>query len=151
MIFDRTAEDVEKAIQIRAQKVQKSQELTNEDVLALERGTLTINTLNRIETRTGVLNELFEEDKYFVEDIITKLWDYTDFFKQVDFDRIVENVKKLVKAYIVYDYTPQIKDNNFSKYQTLNTIEKILHDLDVMISDVKSHYRECGAYECGGE
>ena len=32
---------------------------------------------------------------------------------------------------------------------TLNDVEKILYDLDVMINNVKSHYRECGTFESG--
>ena len=31
----------------------------------------------------------------------------------------------------------------------INALEKILFDLDVMINDVKSHYRECGTFESG--
>ena len=67
MIFDRTAADVEEAIRIRKEKVQKMQDLTEEEINILERGTLTINTLNRIEEKQEELKNLFEQDFYFVD------------------------------------------------------------------------------------
>ena len=151
LIYNRTESDVEKAKRIRTEKVQTFAELTPEDIEILERGTLTINTLNRIEQKQEELKNLFEEDFYFVDEIANKHWDYTDYFKQSDFDRILLNLERLVKAYLTYTSTPNIPDGNYRKYQTINDAEKILFDLDLMISDIKSHYRECGITECGEE
>lgn len=151
MIFDRTQNDVNAAIHIREEKVQKFQELSEEEIQTLEKGTLTINSLNRIEEKQEELKNLFEENFYFVEDIKNKSWGYSDFFLQEDFDRILSNLEKLVKAYFVYANTPKIPDSNYRKYQTINDVEKILYDLEVMIIDVKSNYRECGTFECGEE
>lgn len=151
MIYDRTAHDVQEAIRIRAEKVQQMADLTEEEINILERGTLTINTLNRIEEKQQELKNLFEEDYYFVDKIENKHWDYSNYYKQSDFDRILFNLDMLRKAYFVYKSTPQIPGNNYRHYKTINDAEKILHDLDVMISDVKGNYRECGMFECGEE
>ncbi len=151
MIFDRTQTDIDNAVKIRKEKVQTFQSLTDKDVATLERGLLTINTLNRIEEKQEELKNLFEEDYYFVDKIEHKTWTYTDYFKQADFDRILFNLEMLKKAYFVFSNTPEIPDNNYRKYQTINDAEKILFDLDLMINDVKSHYRECGTFECGEE
>lgn len=151
LIYNRTEADVENAKRIRAEKVQQGVDLTASEVEILERGTLTINTLNRIEEKQEELKNLFEEDFYFVDKITNKHWDYTDYFKQSDFDRILTNLEMLVKAYLVYTSTPAIPDGNYRKYETINDAEKILFDLDLMINDVKSHYRECGTIECGEE
>lgn len=151
LIYDRTEADVENAKRIRAEKVQQGLDLTASDVEMLERGTLTINTLNRIEEKQEELKNLFEEDFYFVDKIECKNWTMSDYFKQSDFDRILTNLEMLVKAYLVYTSTPAIPDGNYRKYETINDTEKILFDLDLMINDVKSHYRECGATECGEE
>ena len=151
MIFDRTQNDVDTAIRLRREKVQMFQELTDKEILTLEKGTLTINTLNRIEEKQEELKNLFEEDFYFVDEIKNKSWGYSDFFLQEDFDRILVNLENLINAYFVYTNTPKIPDNNYRKYQTINDVEKILSDLDIMISDVKSHYRECGTFESGEE
>lgn len=151
LIYDRTEADVENAKRIRAEKIQQGFDPDEMDVETLERGSLTINTLNRIEEKQEELKNLFEADFYFVDDITNKHWDYTDYFKQSDFDRILHNLDALVKAYLTYTSTPNIPERNFRKYQTINDAEKILFDLDLMISDVKSHYRECGEIECGEE
>jgi hypothetical protein len=132
-------------------KVQKFAELSSEDIEQLERGFLTINTLNRIEEKQQELKNLFDADAYFVEDFENKSWTYTDYFKQDDFDRILDNLSKLKRAYFVYSTTPQVTDNNYRRYQTINVVEHILNDLDLMISDVKSHYRQCGNVECREE
>lgn len=149
MIFDRTQNDVDTAILLRREKVQNFQQLTESEIATLERGTLTINTLNRIEAKQELLRELFNEMGYWDTPIITKQWDYSEFFKQEYFDRILNNVKILRKAFFIYKHTPDMPDNNYRKYQTINDVEKIIYDLDVMINDVKSHYRECGTFESG--
>lgn len=158
MIFDRTQEDVDTAIRLRNEKVKfdpitmqpiNPEKLTESEIATLEKGMLTINTLNRIEAKQEELKNLFEEDFYFVGEIIHKYWNNTGTFKQEDFDRILYNLEMLKKAYFVYSNTPKIPNNNYRQYQVINDVEKILDDLDIMISDVKSHYRECGTFECG--
>lgn len=151
MIFNRTQTDIDNALNIRVKKVQKFAELSSEDIEQLERGFLTINTLNRIEEKQQELKNLFDADVYFVEDFENKSWTYTDYFKQDDFDRILDNLSKSKRAYFVYSTTPQVTDNNYRRYQTINAVEHILNDLDLMISDVKSHYRQCGNVQCGEE
>ena len=151
MIFDRTQADIDRAIDIRANKVQKNIELSKSDIAQLERGFLTINTLNSIENKQQELKNLFNSDAYFVKDFENRVWTYTDYFKQADFDRILNNLNKLKKAYFVYSTTSLVSDDNYRRYQTINAVEHILHDLDVMLSDLKSHYRQCGDTECGGE
>lgn len=158
MIFDRTQNDVDTAIRLRNEKVKfdpvtmqpiNPEELTESEIAILEKGTLTINTLNRIEEKQQELKDLFIQDAYFVGDIYNKTWADTDLFKQEDFDRILENIETLKKAYFVYKDTPEIPENNYRKYQVINDVEKILDDLDVMINDVKANYRFCGELECG--
>lgn len=150
MIFDRTQYDIDTAIALR-NKLGSGGELTDSEIAQIERGTLTINTLNRIEEKQSELKNLFEADAYFVGDITNRVWTYTDYFLQSDFDRILDNLDKLRKAYFVYKSTPNVSNKNFTQYKTINEVEHILNDLDLMISDVKSHYRECGDVICGEE
>lgn len=149
MIFDRTQNDVDTAIRLRIEKVQNFQELTESEIATLEKGTLTINTLNRIENKQEILKGLFNEMGYWNTSISTRQWAYTDIFEGAQFDRILHNLEVLRQAFFVYKDAPNMPDSNYRKYQTINDVEKILYDLDVMISDVKSHYRECGTFESG--
>jgi hypothetical protein len=149
MIFDRTQSDVDAAIRLRNEKVKIFQELTEEDVEILERGTLTTNTINRIEQKQDDLKNLFNGMGYFNTNIQNKSWDFDEIFYGYDFERIVNNTNILKNAFFVYSGTPQTPSPSYD-YKTFNDLEKILYDLDVMINDVKSHYRECGTFECGG-
>lgn len=151
MIFDRTQNDVDTAIVLRREKVQTFQELTESEIAILEKGTLTINTLNRIESKQDELKNLFNDMGYWNTPISTRQWAYTDIFKGTQFDRILYNLEILREAFFVYKNTPNMPDDNYRKYQTINDVEKILYDLDVMINDVKSNYKECGSFECGEE
>lgn len=151
MIFNRTQRDVDTAILLRNEKVKTFKELTESEIETLEKGTLTINTLNRIESKQEELKNLFNDIGYWNTPISSRQWAYIDIFKGEQFDRILYNLEILREAFFVYKDTPNVPDNNYRKYQTINDVEKILYDLDVMINDVKSHYRECGTFECGEE
>lgn len=148
MIFDRTQNDVDTAIIIRREKVQAFEELTDEDIAILEKGTITINTLNRIESKQEILKGLFNEMGYWNTSISNKIWAENDIFNVDDFQRIIDNANVLRNAFFVYKNTPSTPPVSYH-YSDINALEKILNDLDVMINDVKSHYRECGTFESG--
>jgi hypothetical protein len=150
VIFDRTQNDVDTAIILRATKVQNFEELTEAEMLTLEKGTLTINTLNRIEQKQAELKDLFNLMIYFAKDFESKEWTVEQFFKQADFDRILQNNRLLKDAFFVYKTTPQNEGTNFLKFETINNVEEVLHHLDMMISDIKNNYRFSGETVCGG-
>jgi hypothetical protein len=150
VIFDRTQNDVDTAISIRDNKVKKFQALTQDDINYLERGTMTYNTLNRIENKQGELKGLFNEMGYWNTPITNRTWFENDIFNVNDFQRIIDNTNVLRNAFFVYKDTPNTPPVSYH-YNDINALEKILYDLDVMINDVKSHYRECGTFESGEE
>lgn len=148
MIFDRTQNDVDTAILLRREKVQAFQELTEHEIATLEKGTLTINTLNRIENKQEELKNLFNDMGYWNTPITNKVWGENDIFNVDEFQRILDNTNVLRNAFFVYMDTPNTPPISYH-WQDINALEKILYDLDVMINDVKSHYRECGTFESG--
>lgn len=148
MITDRTQTDVDNAIYLRKTKVQKLHPLTSTEVETMERGTITINTLNRIESKQTELKQLFHNMGYWNTDISNRTWGYSDIFNFDNFSQIIDNLNVLKSAFFVYDDTPKTPPVSYCYYD-INDIEKILVDLDVMINDVKSNYRECGMFECG--
>ena len=79
MIFNRTLNDVKDAIKIREEKVKKNVELSEDDLETLEKGFLTIQTLNRIEQKQKELSEKFVQIGYF-NTIESKSWKFGDFF-----------------------------------------------------------------------
>ena len=148
MIFDRTQNDVDTAILIRNTKVKKFEALTESDINYLERGTITITTLNRIEEKQEDLKGILNDMGYWNTPITNKVWGENDIFNVVDFQRILDNTNVLRQAFFVYKDTPNTPPISYY-WQDINALEKILYDLDVMINDVKSHYRECGTFESG--
>ena len=60
MIFDRTQNDVDTAILLRDTKVKNFETLTESEIATLEKGMLTINTLNRIETKQRRIKKSFQ-------------------------------------------------------------------------------------------
>ena len=148
MIFDRTQNDVDTAIILRREKVQKFQELSESEIATLEKGTLTINTLNRIENKQEELKNLFNDMGYWNTPITNKVWGENDIFNANEFQRILDNTNVLRQAFFVYKVTPNTPPISYY-WDDINALEKILFDLDVMINDVKSHYRECGTFESG--
>lgn len=149
MIFDRTAEDISTAISVRSEKLQKGISLTEEDIQALERGFLTINTLNRIESKQDEQQKRLNDMAYSVALFRNKVWDATQIYSQVEFDRVLANLEKLSQAFYTLKETPAIPNHNYRRYDTINAVEKILNDIDVVIADIISNYKYCGDIICG--
>ena len=162
MIFDRTQNDVDTARILRETKVKfdpitmqpiNPEALTESEIATLEKGTITINTLNRIENKQDELKNLFNDMGYWNTPITNKQWTENDIFDnngERDFQRILDNTNVLRQALFVYKATPNTPPVSYH-YNDINALEKILYNLDVMINDVKSNYRECGTFECGEE
>ena len=162
MIFDRTQNDVDTARILRNEKVKfdpitmqptNLDELTPTELETLNKGTFNYTDLNRIENKQEELKNLFNDMGYWNTPITNKQWTENDIFDnngERDFQRILDNTNVLRNAFFVYKNTPNTPPISYH-YNDINALEKILYDLDVMINDVKSHYRECGTFECGEE
>ena len=148
MIFDRTASDVESARQIISQKVQQFLELTEDEIAILEKGCVTVDTLNRIENAQKGLTASLVKMRYTPLGVANKEWTFDDIFNENDFNRIIDNLTRIEDAFFVYNATPKTPTPKYH-YQNFNDIEKILFDVSAMIDDVKSNYRECGTFQCG--
>ena len=148
MIFDRNQNDVDTAMLLRDTKVKNFETLTESEIATLEKGMLTINTLNRIENKQEELKNLFNDMGYLNTPITNKTWGENDIFNADEFQRILDNTNVLMRAFFVYKDTPNTPPISYY-WQDINALEKILYDLDVMISNVKADYRYCGEFECG--
>lgn len=160
MITDRTQQDIDEAIRLRNEKIKfdpitmqptNLEELTEEERLHLQKGTFNVEDLNRIENKQNELKNLFTDMGYWNTPTENKTdWTTDDIFTKADFQRIIDNENILRNAFFTYKDTLATPGISFH-YEDINSLEKILFDLDVMINDVKSNYRECGAFECGEE
>lgn len=144
----RTIDDVNNAANIVEKKIKAFLEISNEEKAVLEKGMFTINVLNRIEDATRKAKEYIQSVGYFENDITTKIWNNTDFFKKEDFERILNNLDVLKKSFFVYENTPSTPTARFY-FENLNDIEKILYDLHSVVDYIFENALECGSFECG--
>lgn len=150
MIYDRTAIDVQNALQIRREVIQAGGTPTTAQLETLARGMLSIDTLNRIEAKQAELADTFTALGYYNSGVSTKTWDYTDIFTGEDFTRILHNADILRRAFFTYSNTPETPTAKYH-YANLNALEKILADMDTIADALPSDYRICGDYVCGEE
>lgn len=149
MIFDRTLSDISKAKSIYASKVKKFVELTETDIIALERGTFSLETINRIEAKqTEIVRMLNETGYYGVSDVQNKIWGSSDVFKQTDLERLCKNTATLRNAFIEISDMPE---NPLPRYyfEEINNLERILYLLEMYIDVLRQKYRICGTFVCG--
>lgn len=140
MIFDRTQNDVDASKDLIKEKVQTFQTLTTDEVETLERGTLTINTLNRIESKQKEIASVLNFFHYYV-DIYNKTdWNEGDIFGYSDFSRILSNLSKIKEAYYTFVSSPNIPDTLY-EYQKLNDAEKLLVDIETIINNMKKSFQ----------
>ncbi len=148
MIFNRTLADVEAAKSIRTNKVQKGIALTDSEIVTLELGMLTVNTLNRIENKQAELWRLLNAEAYQCAPIVNKSWTYADMFAVAEFQRLLDNLDVLRGAFFVYADTPDTPTAAYH-YKNINALEKILYDVEIMLDDMILRYRQCGTFQCG--
>lgn len=149
MIYDRTEYDVSQAKKIRDEKVKTFQELTEEEIRILERGFVTIRTICRIEEKQIELRRAFNEAGYYNTEISSKSWADGEIFYYGDLVRLIKNNNILRDAF--YILTEEIgKPKARYHYEDVNKIEKILHELEVAVTDMTRRYRRCGTFNCGG-
>lgn len=149
MIYDRTLEDIEKSKNLRSNKVQKNIPLSDSEKQILERGTITENTLNRIENKQSEIQIQINDMGYYNTHFYNKEWSESDVFKSDDFERIIDNTQKVREAFFINDDTPIISEQKL-RYDVINFIEKILHDVSENIPKVKENYLICNTFYSGG-
>lgn len=149
MIYNRSNDDVKKAKEIILQKIQSSQDITESERDILEKGTLTINSINRIETKQAQLMNEFNSMGYYNALISSKQWSAGEIFDEEDLNRIFNNNVILRKAFFTFKSTPLDAVPKYY-YEEFNRLEKILEDLEIIASEIAVLYRECGNAWCGG-
>ena len=148
MIFDRTQSDVAAAISLRDTKIKNFQQLTQAETETLERGMLTINTLNRIEDKEAELGAILKAWNYISFDIEPKKWGINDIFKKDDFSRLTNNATKLRNAFSK-EIGNQKKLTVAYSWQALNALEKLIYDIEQATVSAKKNFNYCGAFNAG--
>lgn len=148
MITDRTAYDVQNANKIWRNKVLKQIDITDEELITLQRGRISLDTLNRIEDKISEICSLFANIGYYVNIENTKSWSNGDIFYKSDIQRWIDSEDKMLNAFFYKNSTPFTPSAEYT-ITALNRIEQILVDIEDMYNDLISRFYECGTFESG--
>lgn len=160
LIYDRTESDETASAAIRKsyQTLGNWSGLTDAERAQLERGTLTYNTLNRVETAAKTLAAALTAAGYPVEiapvlkgsKAEDREWQEGDIVRRAQWTTYLDNVQRLRDAYYTLAETGELpKPEDKLGYAGANTIEKILADIDLLIDCMKASYRRCGTFRAG--
>lgn len=152
LIYDRAESDILAASAIRAthQALKNWAELTDVEKAQLERGTLTYNTLNRVQSAVSALSAELTAAGYIHSVDIHADWANGDVMKLSDWAQYLANVQALRDAFYTLAETGELPAaTDKLGWQGANTIEKILADIDLLIGWMKSSYRRCGTFNSG--
>lgn len=151
LIYDRTAEDVSAAGNIRAkyQALRDWSGLTEAETAQLERGTLTNVTLNRVANAVSTLASALNAAGYTVE-TTSQSFSETDRLKRSKYSVYLTNVQTLRDAIAVRATTPELPAADAKlDYVGANSIEKILADLDELLGWMTYSRKYCGTFAAG--
>ena len=152
LIYDRTESDILAVSAIRAthQALKNWAELTDAEKAQLERGTLTCNTLNRVQSAISALSAELTTAGYLHSVDIHADWVNGDVMKLSDWTQYLANVQALRDAFYTLAETGELPAaTDKLGWQGANMIEKILADIDLLIGWMKSSYRRCGTFNSG--
>lgn len=144
MIYDRIYADVTSAQALR----QRGAPFTSDEINTLERGMVSINTLNRIESKQNELKEAMNDLGYWDTPFDTEEWGYSGYFTGDNLFILVAQNMALRQAFFVYSTTPQNPSPRYH-YEEFNKIEKILLDIESQILYITNNYLECDTFYCG--
>lgn len=115
-----------------------------------EKGYHNYTDINRIEEWCGYLAELLTSYGYVVH-ITTKTdWKMTDYRKASEIERIRSNIAAIENAYAIMKNTPQLPNTlNPIDIERANAIEKILFDINLLITNMKASFLYCGTFNAG--
>lgn len=149
-VFDRTASDVINAKKIKQEKFLNGIALSNNEKITIKKGSLSLEDINRIEQNLYDIQTDMIDIGYYIQ--MQKNFDIFNqesvFYKYQILDW-VERVEALKKGFFPYNDTPS-EPVAMYHYEEINKIEKILFDMHKRLKEIKSFFRECGNFECGG-
>ena len=150
LVYDRTAEDVERALALA--KKAEAGTLTDAEKtewLAGMKGCYNATDMNRVSTAVQTLAVELNAAGYAVE-IMPQSFAETDTVRLSQWRQYLANVQALRDAYYTLAESGQLPDaEDRLDYIGANNIEKVLADIDLLIGWMKSSYRRCGTFRAG--
>ena len=141
LITDRTQADVDRYTELRLKYLSG---MTAEERLEWEtslKGAYNYTDMNRVESAVEYVANRLTEAGYGVIPVVKKDWMGTDKPTLTDLQRYMKNISDIRSALATYETTPEAPTTERRlSFQEANAIERILADVDDLISKMVSAY-----------
>lgn len=146
LITDRTARDVASLQELAAKPVREWTAAEKAAYHANHKGAYNYTDLNRVENAVKSLADLLIECGYPVKILATRTnWLASDTPTVTDMTRYLENVRIIRAAFHTLPTTPQVPASMRGlTYDKANAIEKVLADVDTLLSNMIASYTYSG-------
>lgn len=144
-VFDRTLSDVSFAIS----KIAEWKKTGETNIYALK-GCFNERDVNRIEGNIRYLRENLDKLYYF-SNVVTRItWNIGETLTMADVLRIIGNTEDIISAYYQSNDAPDLPETLLN-YEQVNSLEKNLHLIKIILDNMIASFRECNTFECGEE
>lgn len=152
LIYDRTIDNVQT---IKDLSKIRYQDMTTEQrqswIDNIKKGCYTYVDLNRVEDAVAYLDDRLKKSGISCDIELGKTWLKDDIPTIQDMQRYINNIINIRKLNIVLDTTPPSPERVNIDYIEANNIERILHDVDLMLVELTQQYLYSGEFYSGGD
>ena len=152
LVTDRTAADLARWLELRNKGYSKMTEAERAEWDAGMKGAYNASDLNRVGAALNYLRDRLAEARYLpkVSFIAKTDWTETDIPTVTDLSDYLRYVSVIREALAQFSTTPATPTYTGGlDYQEANNIEKILVDVDQLITNMQAHRYYCGELFCG--
>lgn len=141
LIYDRTSEDLE----VARGYIKRNEPLPNDNL----KYAWDNRALNRTEEAMEYVNDIFKELGYFRNMEFKTDW-FADEITPEQSERYIANLKTLRGYLTMPSTTPNVPNTiNGMSIERANEIEKIIHDIDIVLEALQNNYIYCGVANLG--
>ena len=150
MITDRSQEDVDRLLYLLSRY--RAGEITDEErqeFAGNAKGAYNISDINRVGRALNYVNDMLTDIGYDLTIDSRHDWEMDEYFQTQDFQKYLRDVKKIRSAIAVFLETPETPEMEGFDYSGANAIEKILVDVDFLISQIAKNWFYSGEIYAG--
>lgn len=150
MITDRSQEDVDRLLYLLSRY--RSGEITDEErqeFISDSKGAYNVSDINRVGRALNYVNDMLTDIGYNLTIDSRSDWEMDEYFQTQDFQKYLRDVGKIRSALSVFSETPETPGVEGFNYSDANAIEKILIDVDFLISKITKNWFYSGEIYAG--
>lgn len=151
LITDRTQFDVDRVNALAAKGWAKMTENERAEWSAGLKGAYNATDLNRVQSAVRHIRDRFDELGYSVNLSEQRTWTQQDAPSMADLRKYLDDIKAIRNVFTLLRTTPAVPDSMARlTYIKANAIEQILHDVDMLLSNMIASFVYSGEF-FGGE